>query len=155
MGTSRILLVAEGTGEEFGASNVIVFDRVFFTNGQPDLTQPFNYLGGVKLYPSVDNVFSKERPLYAYLEVYNPAEDQSSGALDVMLQYAIRPEDSEQVSFTDISKRTGASYGNRLVVVQPISLRDLEPGRYELEFRAEDLIGGKTIARTTQLEVKP
>ena len=155
MGTSRILLVAEGTGEEFGASNVIVFDRVFFTDGQPDLTQPFNYLGGVKLYPSVDNAFSKERPLYAYLEVYNPAEDQSSGSPDVMLKYAIRPEDSEQVSFTDISKRTGASYGNRLVVVQPISLRDLEPGRYELEFRAEDLIGGKTIARTTQLEVKP
>ena len=155
VGTHNILLVAAGADEEFGASSVIVFDRVFFTDGQPDLTQAFNYLGGVKLYPSVDNVFSKEKPLYAYLEVYNPATDQSSGAPDVMLKYAIRPEGSEPVSFTDISKTTGASYGDRLVVLQPISLRDLEPGRYQLEFMAEDLIQGKTVARTTQVEVKP
>ena len=155
VGTKRILLVAAGADEEFGASSLIVFDSLYFTDGQPDLTQAFNYLGGVKLYPSVDNVFSKKRPLYAYLEVYNPAADQSSGAPDVMLKYAIRPKDSEQVSFTDISKRTGASYGDRLVVLQPISLRDLEPGRYQLEFSAEDLMQGKTVARTAQVEVKP
>ena len=155
VGTKRMLLVAAGADEEFGASSLIVFDSLYFTDGQPDLTQAFNYLGGVKLYPSGDNVFSKKRPLYAYLEVYNPAADQSSGAPDVMLKYAIRPKDSEQVSFTDISKRTGASYGDRLVVLQPISLRDLEPGRYQLEFSAEDLIQGKTVARTAQVEVKP
>ena len=155
VGTHNILLVAASADEEFGASNVIVFDRLYFTDGQPDLTKAFNYLGGVKLYPSVDNIFSRERPLYAYLEVYNPAADQSSGAPDVTLKYAIRPEGSEPVSFTDITKRTGASYGDRLVVLQPIPLRDLAPGRYQLEFKAEDLIRGKTVARKTQVEVKP
>ena len=147
-------LVAAAKKDSLGASSLILCEHVRFTGQQGDLTQPFVYFGGVKLYPSTDNVFQAGAALNAYLEIYNPALDQSTGKPNVTLEYAVLEDGAPAPQFIDITGRAGAVYGNRIVILDQVPLHNLSPGRYAMQIRYTDRINGQVLSRSARFQLR-
>ena len=103
---------------------------------------------GQKLIPNVTHVFSKARPVYIYLEAYEPA----GAATTPLTAYVTLYREGSKVFETtplDVTHSTGGSIQS-LPIAFTLNLDQHPPGFYDGQITALDITGRKTaFARTT------
>lgn len=131
--------------QKLASSSLILSNAIRTLEKVPEEDEMF-VLGDVKIYPQIENRFSRDKPLGVYLQLYNAALDPSTQAPALQVAYRIKKEgrvvaetmDEEGRSIWDVSP-------SRLVLIEVLSLGHLEPGEYQLEVEARDRITGQTL----------
>jgi len=103
---------------------------------------------GQKLIPSVTHVFSKARPVYIYLEAYEPA---SAATTPLTAYITLYREGSKAFETTPLNvSHSGGRSIYSLPIAFTLNLDQLPPGFYNFQVTVLDITGRKTaFARTT------
>ena len=125
-------------GESLGSSSLVLSNAI-----QPLKTIPAGndmfVLGDVKVIPKLDKRFTPRMPLGVYLQVYNAALDQASGAPSLTVFYRLLQNGKVLAVATDEKGESAQFYsGQRVVLVKELSLEGLEPGAYQLQVEVVD-----------------
>lgn len=135
------------------ASSVFLSDYIRQLEEVPSRDQMF-VLGDVWIRPSLSNKFLKQNPFGIYFQLYNVALDQANfePKLDVTYQilkgdepvFEMTHKDGESIQFFS---------GQRVVLIQGFPIRDLEPGKYRLQVKADDRISEQVVTVSEDFEV--
>src|SRR5438876_10494630 len=96
-------------------------------------------LGDVKVIPKLDKRFTPGMPLGVYLQVYNAALDQASGAPSLTVFYRLLQNGKVLAVATDEKGESAQFYsGQRVVLIKELGLEGLERGAYQLQAEVVD-----------------
>jgi GWxTD domain-containing protein len=110
-------------------------------------------IGGSKVHPNVVDIFSREKTMGIYFQVYNLGIDEKTQKPSATIEYVLKKGDQEISRFMeDQDKLAGASQQMTLEKLYP--LRDLEPGRYSLVVNVTDNLTKRTISPVAKFEVR-
>jgi hypothetical protein len=110
-------------------------------------------IGGSKVHPNVVDIFSREKTMGIYFQVYNLGIDEKTHKPSATIEYVLKKGDQEVSRFMeDQDKLAGASQQMTLEKLYP--LRDLEPGRYSLVVNVTDNLTKRTISPVAKFEVR-
>lgn len=111
-------------------------------------------LGDVKVLPKLDKRFSSTMPLGLYLQLYNVALDQASGAPSMTVNYKLVRDGKVLAIATDEKGESTQFYsGWRVVLVKELSLDGLEPGRYQIQVEAIDRLSKGKIETSSDFSI--
>ncbi len=96
-------------------------------------------LGDVKILPKLDKRYTPQMSLCAYLQVYNAALDQASGAPSLSVHYKLMQDGKVLAIAADENGESMQFYsGQRVVLVKDLTLDGLDPGSYQIEVEVVD-----------------
>ena len=110
-------------------------------------------IGGTKVRPSVNGMFTRDQKLGIYMQVYNLGVDEKTHKSSLDVQYQIlkdgkailnQPEDP-----TNLKKA-----GQQFTVEKTMPLGGLGPGKYTVQIKVTDNIKKQTISPTATFEVR-
>ncbi len=111
-------------------------------------------LGDVRMRPSVDRDFLSIDPLGVYLQLYNVGLDQSRNVPDLRIEYKVT---SGEQAVREVVETKGESIHfaspDRVVLIKGVSLAGLQPGRYSLEVRVDDLVTHQQVSRSADFQI--
>ena len=141
--------------ETLAASSLILADSIE-TLPEPPATDEMFVIGDVKVRPSLGGEFSSNRPLGVYCQIYNARIDPSTGDPSLSITYRVLRESAVLTQAVDeIGESIQYSSETRVVLVQQLSVRKLEPGEYRFQIIARDRISGKEIKIEEPFKVVP
>jgi hypothetical protein len=113
---------------------------------------PLIEIDGVKVQQSPFKSYSRAKPLYAYLQVYNLVKD-IEGSAGYTARFTVAPMgDSENVAVLAEVKRD-LSDENTRSEFQMLDIRGVSPGKYVLSVAVTDRKRVQTVTRTREIEV--
>ncbi len=152
-GVRRLALIPPPPKSELVASSVLLARYVRQLENAADQDEMF-VLGDLHIRPSLGKVFDPSDQLYFYLQVYNAAFDQTTMRPALKLEYEVR-RDGRPV-FAEVDDQ-GESIqflsSQRVVLVHPFSLSELQDGPYEIALTVTDLIGEGKVHVTDRFKV--
>ncbi len=153
-GVKRIAIVPPMYDEKkLSVSSIILSDYIHQLPQVPKVDEMF-VLGDVKIRPSLKKVFTKDRPLGVYLQLYNVGLDQANLAPALAISYKIIKDGQTVV---EVKEESGESVqyfsGQRVVLIKNLPIKELEPGRYSVSVDIKDLISNQTIAAQDNFQV--
>ncbi|MGH9338131.1 MAG: GWxTD domain-containing protein [Acidobacteriota bacterium] len=154
MGVIRQAIIPPFYGhEKLASSSVMLTSAMRTLNSAPEQDQMF-VLGDVYIRPKLEQVFSRERPLGVYLQLYNVTLDQSSLLPSLRVIYRI-VQDGRLLKEVVHAEGESTQYFSpeRIVLIQVMALEDLKPGEYSLEIEFQDQIGGQQLSTRDRFEV--
>jgi hypothetical protein len=126
--------------EELASSSMILSTNIQVLEEIPEKEERF-VLGDVKIMPSLQKVFSSERPLAVYLHVYNAALDQASYLPALEISYRLFRNGEMLGEITDKNGESTQYFSSRRVVlIKQLSFIGVEDGKYQLEVEVHDLL---------------
>ena len=125
--------------EKLQTSSLILAQSISGMQRMPDGPEMF-VLGDLKVFPSVDRMFAPDRRLNVYLNLYNAAIDQSSGAPELEISYEILKGSKVIEKILDRRQSVYSSSEARTVLLMAFPLKTLKPGSYKLRVKAVDLV---------------
>jgi len=141
------------TEDKLVVSSVFLSDYIRKLEDIPSRDQMF-VLGDVWIRPSISNRFLKQNAFGVYFQLYNVALDQANFEPKLDLTYQIF---RDQEPIFEMKQKEGESIqffsGQRVVLIQGLPIRDLEPGRYRLQVTADDRIADKAVTFSENFEV--
>jgi len=142
------------TEEKLVVSSILLSDYIRQLEDVPSSDQMF-VLGDVWIRPSISKSFMRENAFGVYFQLYNVALDQASFEPKLNVTYRIL---KDQESVFEMTQEQGESIqffsGQRVVLIQGLPIRDLEPGKYRLQVQADDRIADQAVTFTESFEVK-
>ena len=152
-GVRRLALIPPPPKTELRASSVLLSREVRQLENAPEQEEMF-VLGDLHIRPSLDKVFDPSDQLHHYLQVYNAAFDQATLRPSLRLTYEIRRDGRPVIKDVD---NQGHSIqflsAQRVVLVRPFSLRELEAGSYEIILTVSDLIQQSEVRVSDRFQV--
>jgi hypothetical protein len=110
-------------------------------------------IGGSKVHPNVNEIFSRDKMMGIYFQVYNLAVDEKTNKPSATIEYVLRKGEKEVSRFMEEQNNlAGASQQMTLEKLYP--LKDLEPGRYSLVVNVTDNLTKRTISPIAKFEVR-
>jgi len=111
-------------------------------------------LGDMKVVPIIKTEFLPGENLVTYLQIYNMQVDQTNQEPSLDITYLIK--DKEKV--LEEHKATAQNsqqffYGQRVVLLGSIPLKETAAGKYTLEIRVVDRIANRTISTMADFKV--
>ncbi|MGI8784694.1 MAG: GWxTD domain-containing protein [Acidobacteriota bacterium] len=150
---SDVLVAPRYQAEELTSSSVILANFMRALPEIPKDNQMF-VLGDLWIRPAVHARFSREDPLWVYLQIYNASVDQQTLQPSLEVRYEIRVGDRVIKAFEDSA---GASVqfasGQRVVLTHQFGLSDVETGKYQVRIQIKDKTSGKTMTANSEFEV--
>ncbi len=126
--------------DTLAASSLILSHDLRQVGGTPEAGRMF-VLGDVRIHPSTDNTFTVGGPVGAYLQLYNAGLDQSVMAPSLRITYTILRKGAPVVAVVAEGDEAVFWYSDRRVVlIRPLPVRNLGPGRYDLEVEIHDQV---------------
>ena len=125
--------------EKLQSSSLILAQGISGLPRLPDGPEMF-VLGDLKVFPSVDRKFAPDRMLNVYLNLYNAAIDQSSGAPELEISYEILKGSEVIERFQDRRQSVYSSSEARTILLMAFPLQTLKPGSYKLRVKAVDMV---------------
>lgn len=108
-------------------------------------------IDGVKVVQSPFRTYSRERPLYAYVQIYNLVKD-TYGKASYTVQYALAPKDDpDEVTVLADAKRDLTD--DSRAEFRTLDVRGLKPGMYVLRVSVADKKRVQTLTRTREIEI--
>ena len=151
----KVIVPAAFQPDELAASSLILADSVQ-TLSQVPATDEMFVIGDVKVRPSLDREFSSTTPVGIYCQIYNAKIDPSIGAPALALTYRVlRQGEVVTEAVDEIGESIQYASEARVVVVQQLSVRRLEPGEYRIQVIARDKISGKEVTLEELFKVIP
>ena len=145
-------LVPTFSDDKLAYSSLILADQILPLPTSQVGTGPF-VIGGTKVRPSVNNVFTREQSLGIYMQVYNLSVDDKTHKPSLDVRYEIekdgkqlldQPEDA-----TDLKKAS-----QQYTVIKTMGLKGLTPGKYSVQIKVTDNISKQTISPSATFEVR-
>jgi GWxTD domain-containing protein len=134
-------------------SSVFLSDYIRQLDDVPSREQMF-VLGDVWIRPSISNRFAKQNAFGVYFQLYNVALDQANFEPQLDVTYQIFKGEE---SVFELTQKEGESIqffsGQRVVLIQGLPIRNLEPGRYTLRVKADDRINDQAVTFSEKFEV--
>ncbi|MBI4481513.1 MAG: GWxTD domain-containing protein [Acidobacteria bacterium] len=154
LGSSQSRLTAPRYGEgQLASSSLILARSIQPLSELPNAVEMF-VLGNMKVVPNVEGNFPRRDRLEIYLQVYNAALDQSTLQPSLEVEYAVLKGDQVIKKIDDIKGSSVEFFSDeRVVLVQQVSLADLEVGDYRLKVTVRDHINGSTLTREARFKV--
>jgi GWxTD domain-containing protein len=138
--------------DKLSASSIILADNIEKLSLRQVAHGQF-VIGGSKVHPNVSDIFSREKTMGIYFQIYNLAIDEKTQKPSATIEYVLKKGDQEISRFMeDQDKLAGASQQMTLEKLYP--LKDLEPGRYSLVVNVTDNLTKRTISPVAKFEVR-
>ena len=135
-------------------SSLVVSDAIQVLDEIPDGDAMF-VLGDVKIRPNLNRTFRPGSPLGLYLQIYNASYDQSTFEPSLRITYHLMQNGKKLAETVD---EDGASIQlasmRRVVLIQSIPSQQLEPGKYSIRLKVEDLIGQQSASAQQDFEIE-
>lgn len=148
----KLVLIPKAPADRLSTSSLILADRIYPLPGEAVLGVPFTTVTGFKVYPVLDARITGEK-VGVYVEIYNFAEDQSTGQAELEVLASIQDESSKTVWSADLSRQGAVKRsGDRINVSKYIYLDVLEPGSHQLVLSIRDRISGEQVQATASFE---
>jgi hypothetical protein len=117
----------------------------------PATTGPSLEIDGVKVVQSPFRTYSRERPLFAYLQVYNLVKD-ASGKTAYTIQYSLAPKDDPEETTILVDMKREWTDDSR-AEFRMLDIRAVKPGAYTLTVAVTDKKRVQTLSRTREIEI--
>jgi GWxTD domain-containing protein len=124
--------------EKIAASSLVLSDSVRIIDTIPEEVEKF-VLGDVKIYPSLANEFTSDRPLGVYFQLYNVQIDQSTLLPSLVVTISVF-KDGELLGQLSAAQGEWVQFysGQRIVILKLIGLEGMEPGEYQIKVEVQD-----------------
>ena len=142
--------------EELALSSIVLAREIRPGQQGATIADGFMTWSGWKVYPVLSDEFQATDPLNCYLEIYDFSRDQSSDSPQLDVDYEIlRDSKAERRSPDSFASQSTNLMVDRVIVLAPISLDGLEPGRYTLRLRIQDKISGESRESNVPFRIRP
>ena len=152
VGVRRLALIPPPPKSDLAVSSVLLSKEVRQLQTAPEQNEMF-VLGDLHIRPSLDKVFYASDELNLYLQVYNAAFDQTTMRPSLKLDYEIRRDGRPVEAVEDQGESVQFLSSQRVVIVRPFSLNELETGHYEIVLTVTDLIQEGEVRVSDRFEV--
>ena len=153
VGVRRLALIPPGPAEDLSASSVFLSKTVEQLRRAPRTDEMF-VLGDLHIRPSLDRVFDSSDQLHVYVQVYNTAFDQATMQPSLRLEYEMRREGDPVLQVIDDRGESIQFLSpQRVVLVRPFPLTELEAGSYEMSLKVTDLIRSSALQVSERFSV--
>ncbi len=150
---SQAIIPPSYSEEKLTLSSLILSDHIR-PLGEIPTDDPMFVIGDVWVRPSLTNRFLLANPLGIYLQVYNAAFDQSSQLPSLEVRYSISRGEVLIREATDASgDSVQFSSGRRIVLVKPLPIDDLKPGKYRVKVTVHDRIRDQAATIADEFEL--
>ena len=151
--TRKAIVPPKYVEDKLVVSSVFLSDYIRQLQEIPDRDQMF-VLGDVWIRPSISNKFPRGNAFGVYFQLYNVALDQTQFEPDLKVTYRIfNGQESVFEMVHSESESVQFFSGQRVVLIQGLPIRDLEPGEYRLQVEAADRISDQQVSFTQTFEV--
>jgi hypothetical protein len=109
----------------------------------------------MKILPNVKAEYLPGQNLLPYMQIYNMGIDQTSQKPSLDITFTVKSGDKvvEEIKGTSTNSEQ-FFYGQRVVVLGKIPLKNVVPGKCSLEIRVLDNISNRTVTTSTDFKVK-
>ncbi len=150
---SQAIIPPSYSEEKLTLSSLILSDHIR-PLGEIPTDDPMFVIGDVWVRPSLTHRFLLANPLGIYLQVYNAAFDQSSQLPSLEVRYSISRGGVLIREATDASgDSVQFSSGRRIVLVKPLPIDDLKPGKYRVKVTVHDRIRDQAATIADEFEL--
>jgi len=111
-------------------------------------------LGGSKVRPRVDAVFTTADTLGLYFQIYNLQMDAATRKPSAAIEYRILKNHKEIARFAESPEQLAAT-GEQLTVEKSLPLAGFAPGEYQVEITITDHVAKSTITPSAKFTIKP
>jgi GWxTD domain-containing protein len=111
-------------------------------------------IGDMKVMPNVKSEYLPGQALIPYLQIYDMQIDQTSQKPSLEVSFFIKSNGTvvEEVKGTPANSEQ-YFYGQRVVLLGRIPLKNTPPGKYSLEIKVTDTIANRTVSTTSDFKV--
>jgi hypothetical protein len=112
-------------------------------------------IGDMRIVPRVKHEYTTNQHLVPYMQIYNMQIDQTNQrpSLDVEFLFKSGGKVVNEFKNTAINSEQ-FFYGQRVVLVGKVPLKNIPPGKYTLEIKVKDNIANRSLSTTTDFTVK-
>ena len=135
-------------------STIILATSVTSAPSNPDQFEQY-VIGDMKILPNVRSEFLQGQNLLPYMQIYNMEIDQTSQKPSLNVSFTVQSGDKvvEEIKGTAANSEL-FYYGQRVVLLGKIPLKNVAPGKCSLEIRILDNISNRTVVTSTDFKVK-
>jgi GWxTD domain-containing protein len=154
-GTMNVLLnVPKYEDNELQSSTIMLAEHIAQAPMNASQLDQF-VIGDLRIVPKVKAEFTPKQNLVPYMQIYNMQIDQASKKPSLDITFVVKKNGKavEEVKGTAFNSEQ-FFYGKRVVLVGRIPLKNIGPGDYALEIRAQDNISNRSIATSTDFKVR-
>jgi GWxTD domain-containing protein len=141
------LVVPQFEDDKLSNSSLILADLIQQLPTSQVGTGPF-VIGGTKVRPSVNDVFTRDQNLGIYMQVYNLAPDPKTHRPSADIQYDLT-KDGKSV-FTKSEQAETA----QVTISKTLPLKPLQPGKYTLEIKVTDNVSKQSVSPSASFQVQ-
>ena len=135
-------------------SSIILATSVSPAPANPDQFEQY-VIGDMKILPNVRNEYLQGQNLIPYLQIYNMEIDQTTQKPSLDITFTVKSGDKVVEEIKGASANSEQFfYGQRVVLLGKIPLKNAIPGKCSLEIRVLDNISHRTVVTSADFKVK-
>jgi GWxTD domain-containing protein len=131
-------------------SSIVLAAKLESLKDQPG-GSPFT-IGLTKVVPNISGVYHRGQPVGVYLQVYNAGVDQTTLRPAADVQFVLL-KDGKELSKQVEDWRGMSEAGQRLTLARLIDTSGLAPGKYEIQIRIRDHVGGQELSPSAKFTI--
>ncbi len=153
MGSEEFGITVPNFSEDKGlmASSLILADQIVPLPTSQVGTGMFT-IGGTKVRPSVNNIFTTDETLGIYMQVYNLGLDEKTKKPSLDVQYEISKDGKTLLDQPEDAKNL-KSASQQYTIIKKMALKPLQPGKYTVQIKVTDNIKKATLSPTATFQV--
>ncbi len=153
MGSDEIGIIVPNFSEDKGlmASSLILADQIMPLPTNLVGTGMFT-IGGTKVRPSVDDIFTPDQTLGIYMQVYNLSVDEKTKKPSLDVNYEITKDGKALLNQPEDPKNL-KSASQQYTIVKKMALKSLPPGKYTVQIRVTDNLKKQTVNQSASFQV--
>jgi hypothetical protein len=134
-------------------SSIVLTESVTTAPANSDQFEKY-VIGDMKVMPNVKSEYYPGQALIPYMQIYDMQIDQTSQKPSLDVSFTIKSNGNvvEEVKGTTANSEQ-FFYGQRVVLLGRIPLKNTTPGKYALEIKVTDTIANRTITTMTDFKV--
>jgi GWxTD domain-containing protein len=150
---SRLLNVPKYDDSALQSSTIILADSIAPAPISTDQLDPY-VIGDMRIVPRVKHEYTTNQLLVPYMQIYNMQIDQTNQrpSLDITFLLKSNGKLVEEFKTTAVNSEQ-YFYGQRVVLVGKIPLKNIPPGKYTLEIKVQDTIANRSLSTSTDFRI--
>lgn len=153
MGSQNMgILVPQFSDGKLTSSSLILADQIQPLPTSEVGSGPF-VIGGTKVRPSVNQVFTQSQNLGIYMQVYNLGLDPKTHKPSANIQYEISKDGKTVLNQTE-SAASIQDASEQMTLEKTMPAKLLKPGKYTLQIKITDKVKDQTDTQTTNFQVE-
>ena len=154
MGSENLgIIVPQFSDDKLTTSSLILADLIQPLPTSQVGSGPF-VIGGTKVRPNVNQVFTQSQNFGIYMQVYNLGIDPKTHAPSANIEYMISRDGKTILNQTE-SAATIKDASEQVTLEKTMPAKLLQPGKYTLQIKIMDNVKNQTDTQTTNFQVEP